>query len=160
MWTCPKCGARLVGRNMAHACGPWTVERFLQGKGVGASELFEAFAAAVRSIGPFDFAPAKTRVAFMVRVRFAAVLRVSNRGMTIGFWLKREVKSPKFSRVELIPPNNWIYQLRITDPEQLRDEELLGWLREAYAVGEQRHLRAPKDHAAEPASATKRPGSR
>ena len=43
LWTCPKCGRRFVGKNMWHACGNYSVEGFLDGKGVRARELFECF---------------------------------------------------------------------------------------------------------------------
>ena len=94
----------------------------MEGKGPRARELFEAFVAAVRSCGQVEFAPAKSGVGFIVRVRFAGVKRVSERGMTCGFWLKRKISSPRFTNVESIPPSNWIYTLRITDPTELDDE--------------------------------------
>jgi hypothetical protein len=75
LWTCPKCGAKLVGRNMWHACGDYSVEKFLEGKGPVARSLFGRLVDLIRICGPFEYAPAKTRVAFMVRVRFAAVTR-------------------------------------------------------------------------------------
>jgi hypothetical protein len=77
LWTCPRCGARLVGRNMSHACGDYSVEKFLAGKGARARAMYERFAELVSSCGPLTLAPAKTRVAFMVRMRFCAVERVS-----------------------------------------------------------------------------------
>ena len=40
LWTCPKCGAKLVGRNMAHACGDYSIDTFLEGKGERARVLF------------------------------------------------------------------------------------------------------------------------
>jgi hypothetical protein len=70
LWTCPRCGAKLVGRNMAHACGDYSIERFLDGKGERARAMFARFVELVESCGPVIAAPAKTRVAFMVRVRF------------------------------------------------------------------------------------------
>lgn len=139
LWTCPRCGAKFVTRNLWHSCGPWTVDGFLEGKGARARELFDAFVALARRCGPFDFAPTKTGVGFMVRVRFAGVQRFSERGMTCGFWLKRKVDSPRFTKVEFIPRDNWIYTTCVTSPEDLGDE-VLGWLKEAYRVGEQRHL--------------------
>lgn len=126
---------------MWHPCGPWTVSAFLDGKGPRARELFDSFVGLVRSIGPFDLAPAKTRVGFMVRVRFAGVQRLSDRGMTAGFWLKRRIENPRFTKVEHLGHDDWIYTFRVTSPEEL-DDEVLGWMREAYDVGLQRHLEA------------------
>jgi hypothetical protein len=128
----------LVQRNLWHSCGPWTVEGFLEGKGPRARELFDAFVALVREVGPFTFAPAKTRVGFMVRVRFAGVMRLSDRGMTCGFWLKRRVDSPRFTKVEHLERDDWLYTFRVTDPAEL-DDEVRGWMREAYDVGRQAH---------------------
>jgi hypothetical protein len=136
LWVCPKCGAKLVTRNMAHACGPWTVDGFLSGKGIGARALFDRFVELVRKCGPFEFAPAKTRVAVMVRVRFASVSNLSERGMTIGFGLRRPLKHPRIRKVENLA--GWyLHTLRVTSPDEL-DFEVLAWLRESYAVGEQR----------------------
>jgi hypothetical protein len=116
------------------------VSAFLDGKGPRARELFDSFVRLVGTIGPFDFAPAKTRVGFMVRVRFAGIQRLSDRGMTAGFWLKRRIESPRFTKVEHLGRDDWIYTFRVTSPDEL-DDEVLGWMREAYDVGLQRHLK-------------------
>lgn len=140
LWTCPRCGAKLVTRNLWHACGPYTVEGFLQGKGPEARALFRGFEALLRRCGPVRAAPAKTRVAFMVRVRFAGVSALSDRGMTIAFGLPYALRSPRIRKVERLGPRWWGHWMRITSPEEL-DAELLGWLREAYKVGKQEHLK-------------------
>ncbi len=139
LWVCPECGQTFAGKNMWHSCGEWTVDGFLANKGLKARELFDAFVALVRRAGTFEFSPAKTRVAFMVRVRFAGVIRLSDRGMTCGFWLKRQIESPRFARIDHLNRDDWIYEFRVTSPEQL-DDEVLGWIREAYDVGLQKHL--------------------
>ena len=139
LWECPKCGAKLVGRNMWHACGSFTVDTFLEGKGARARELYEGFEALLRKCGPVIAAPAKTRVAFMVRVRFAGVSSVSDRGMTIAFALRRPLKNPRIFRMVKYNPRWYGHFVRIKSPEEL-DDELLCWLRESYKVGEQRPL--------------------
>ncbi len=136
LWTCPKCGARLVTRNMSHACGPYSIDAFLEGKGTRAREMFDGFVALLRRCGPVTAAPAKTRVAFMVRVRFAGVYSVSDRGMTISFALRRPLEHPRIFRIEKYHPRWYGHFLRIRSPEEL-DLELLGWLRESYKVGKQ-----------------------
>lgn len=79
LWTCPKCGRKFVGRNMWHACGDYSVEGFLEEKGDRAPELFDGFEQLIAACGPYEVAPAKTRVAFMARVRFAGVNAISDR---------------------------------------------------------------------------------
>lgn len=77
---------------MWHACGPYSLEQFLDGKGDRARELFDEFERLIAACGPYEVAPAKTRVAFMGRVRFAGVHSISDRGMTIAFGLPRPLR--------------------------------------------------------------------
>jgi hypothetical protein len=53
------------GRNMWHACGDHSVVKLLEGKGEWARELFDRFESLIAACGPYEIAPAKTRVAFM-----------------------------------------------------------------------------------------------
>lgn len=91
----------------------------------------------VRRCGPIEIAPAKTRIAFMVRVRFAGVTNLSDRGMTVGFSLRRPLKNPRISKVVKYSPRWYGHYLRIKSLNDL-DKELLKWLCEAYKVGEQK----------------------
>jgi hypothetical protein len=77
----------------------------------------------------------KTRISFQHHVRFAGVAAVRKDALIAGFWLKRRIASPRFTSVQFIPPDNYVYQFRLTDASQL-DEEALAWLREAYRLGE------------------------
>jgi len=121
---------------MSHSCGPWTVAGFLDGKGAKARAFFDRFVELVSSCGPFTFAPAKTRIAVMVRVRFASVSNLSDGGMTIGFGLRRPLRHHRIRRVEKL--DKWYsHTVRVTGLDEL-DDELLAWLRESYQVGEQR----------------------
>ena len=141
LWTCPKCKQQFVTPNMWHSCGNFTVEQFLRGKSPQAKELYRQFVAFVQRCGPITISPAKTRISFQARVRFAGVTKVSDQGLTGGFWLKRRIESPRFTRVEFIPPNNFVYQFLIKSSQDL-DNEALGWIKEAYSVGTQEQLRS------------------
>jgi Domain of unknown function (DUF5655) len=132
LWTCPKCGAKLVQRNMSHACGAYTVEGFLTGKSQHGQRLFKKFVELLESCGPVTPAPAKTRVAFMVRTRFASVNAVSQRELRIHFVLPERVESERIYKVEQFGP--WyVHHVRISDLTQL-DDELRGWLCQAYQL--------------------------
>ena len=50
-------------------------------------------------------------------------------------WLKHRIASPRFTRVEYLPPSNYLSQFRITSEKEL-DAQVLAWLREAYKVGQ------------------------
>jgi len=53
--------------------------------------------------------------------------------------LARRLEHPRFVRIESISPRNHVHHFRIRALSEL-DDEVLEWLREAYQVGEQRHL--------------------
>lgn len=134
LWQCPRCGAKLVGRNMAHACGPYTVAGFLAGKRAPALALWQHLVAAVEHCGPFTYAPAKTRVAFMVRVRFLAVTALSDRGMTFHLWLRTPVAHPRVFRIDDLGRGAQVHWLRLARPDDL-DPELRRLLCASYEVG-------------------------
>ena len=140
LWTCPRCRAKFVTRNIYHGCGNYSVAKFLEGKGDRARTLYERFAELVRRCGPIEVAPTKTQVGFMVRVRFAGITHISDRGMTAQFALPRRLDNPRIRRVDH-PAHQWyIHTFRVTSPEEL-DDEVLGWLKESYKMGEQQHLK-------------------
>src|SRR6516162_1477725 len=99
--------------------------------------LYRAFLKLVRKCGPVKVNVNKSRISFQARVRFAGIPRVTKDGLVGGFWLKHRIESPRFIRVEFLPPNNYIYQFRITSEKDL-DAEVLAWLRKAYKVGQQK----------------------
>lgn len=139
LWHCPKCGHRFVTRNLWHSCGRFHVRDHLKGKSRQVARLYRRFAALVRKCGPVTISPNKTRIAFMVRMRFAGC-RVGKDALHIGFLLSRRVRSARIRRVEFIPHRYYLHHLPIHTPDEL-DGELLGWLRESYQMGQQMHLK-------------------
>jgi hypothetical protein len=124
---------------MWHGCGDYSVDGFFAGRSPRLRELYDAYVRFLGDVGPFDQVPTKSRIAFMVRVRFAGVARLRKDGLVCSFWLKRRIESPRFTRVELVGKHDWIYQWVLRDEEEL-DDEVRGWLAEAYEVGRQAHL--------------------
>ncbi len=139
LWRCPACGRPFANRNQSHSCGRFSAEAFLAGKPEAARALYDAFVALVERCGPVKLAPGKTRVGFQVRMIFAAVDRLGASALDAHVVRARRLESPRFRRILSISPRNHVYYFRIQEPAEL-DEEVLGWLREAYAVGEQKHL--------------------
>jgi len=142
LWKCPKCGARLVSRNLSHSCGPHSVEAFLAGAGPGGRSVFLRFVRAVGTCGPYETMPAKTRVAFMAQVRFASVNRVTDQWIDVHFVLPRQIRSPRFRRVERLG-KLFVHHLRLASAGDF-DPELEQWLQASYReYGERRWLRKP-----------------
>jgi hypothetical protein len=133
LWTCPRCGAMLLIRNLWHSCGEATLDDWKERMGPRARALYDRFEAMIAACGEYHVAPAKTRIAFLGRVRFAGITALSERGMRCAFALPAPLASPRFAKVEEVAPGWWVHRLRITDEAQL-DDELQGWLRESYRL--------------------------
>lgn len=139
LWACPRCGQRFVSPNMWHSCVRMTVADHMRGRPKEVVDLYRRFARMVRELGRGVKAVAvKTGIGFMVRVRFAGAV-LQKGGLRANFWLKRRIDSPRFAKVEFIPPNNYIYSFHVRSPDDL-DDEVRGWLGEAYRVGIQEYL--------------------
>lgn len=101
-------------------------------------ELFDCVVAAVRDIGPVRVLPEKTRIAFQVRMSFAQV--TPRRGWLDGHLvLARRIENPRFRQIQTISPRNHVHVFRLMTLGDV-DSQFQEWLREAYQVGEQRHL--------------------
>jgi hypothetical protein len=133
LWTCPECAQTFVTRNASHSCVQLTLNGFF-GDRRAQRQLYEALLELVRRFGPVTVNVNRSRISFQARVRFATVARVTRSGLVCTFWLKREVVSPRITRVQLYPPSNYVHQFNPTDAREL-DDELAAWLREAYEVG-------------------------
>ncbi len=141
LWTCPKCGAKFVTKNMWHSCGEATLEEWRARMGPCARALYDRFEAMIAACGEYDVGPAKTRIAFLGRVRFAGITSLSENGMSCNFALPHPLKSKRFAKVERIGAGWWAHRLRVRDPGEL-DDEVQGWLRESYRLmGMQERLR-------------------
>ncbi|MGA8144380.1 MAG: DUF5655 domain-containing protein [Candidatus Acidiferrales bacterium] len=138
LWKCPKCGRFFANRNQSHFCSRYTLRQHFAGKSTAAIALFRAFAKLVKLCGPVRVVPEKTRIAFQVRMSFAVVS--FRRDYIVGHVvLARRLENPRFTKIEYISPRNHVHSFRFHSPKEL-DREVLAWLREAYRVGQQRHL--------------------
>jgi hypothetical protein len=139
LWTCPRCGRSFANRNQSHACAAaGDLDRHLEGKDPEVVAIFRRLVELAGRNGPVTVLAEKTRIAFQVRMSFAAF--TLRRGWVDGHVvLARRLESPRFRRVETFSPRNHLHQFRLKRLEEV-DEEVAGWLAEAYRVGEQRHL--------------------
>jgi len=136
LWTCPACRQSFVTRNMSHSCCRLTEDDFF-GDRARQRALYRDFLALARRFGRVTVNINKTRISFQGRARFASVNRVTRDGLACHLWLKRRLESPRFTRVEHLPPGNYVHHFKLTDLGEL-DAEMAGWIAEAYEVGMQR----------------------
>ena len=125
---------------MSHACGNYSVEGFLDGKGARARELFEGSERLIAACGRYEVAPAATRVAFMGRVRFAGVHAAQRQRHDGRVPAAARPSSPEDPQDRGSGGGWYGHSMRITEAKEL-DDELLGWLRESYRqIGMQERL--------------------
>jgi hypothetical protein len=139
MWTCPRCGRTFAARNQTHTCAPLgDVESHFARSEPRVRAAYEAALAVVRALGPVDVLAERTRIAWHVRMSFAAFQpRVA--WLDGHLVLAREVPSSRWRRVEVFSARSVLHAFRLTGPDEV-DDELARWLAEAYDVGCQRHL--------------------
>jgi hypothetical protein len=140
LWLCPSCGRTFANRDQTHTCAPLgDLDRHFAGTAPAVRACFDAVLAAVAAFGPVSVLPEKTRIALHVRMSFAAF--TPRRAWLAGHLvLARTVDGPRFGTVQVISPHNVVHVFRLRGPDEV-DGEFVAWLAEAYAVGEQRHLR-------------------
>jgi len=129
LWTCPRCRRRFKNRNQAHSCGQFTVEQLLDGKPQEIVELYRQVDDLIRRCGEVVVAPTKTRVLFKVRTVFATVA-VTKNWLDLVFVLGRRLKHRRIRKAQEEYPGI-VHFLRIEKADDL-DDDLAGWLQEAY----------------------------
>ena len=146
LWRCPKCGAQFVSANMSHSCGRFRLEDLFAGRDPQAFSLFEKFKRMVEACGPVVMIPQKTRLVFMVRMRFAAVYPRKS-SLRVGLVLSRRLApSRRIDKVIEYAPQCIGHELTITSAGDL-DATIQRWLRAAYDVGTQKGF-VRRGHAA------------
>jgi hypothetical protein len=139
LWRCPDCQRAFANRNQSHSCGRYTLDHHFRGKPTAIKALFKEVVAAIRAIGPVRVLPEKTRIAFQVRMSFAQV--TPRRHWLDGHVvLARRLEHPRFRSIQTFSPRNHLHTFRIAQAADI-DEDFRGWLREAYLVGDQQHLK-------------------
>jgi len=119
----------------------WTDADLLQGKSTEIVALFTHFMDAVQACGPVEVQPLKEWVVLYGSRRIfasAAPMRESLRG---HLNLPRRVVDPRLSRVEPLTKRLYFHRFTLSSSAQL-NEEFIGWLHEASAVGQGAHLQA------------------
>jgi hypothetical protein len=138
LWTCPICRRGFANRNQFHFCSAVRLEQHFAGRDPKVVATFKRLVAAAKKTGPVKVLPEKTRIAFQVRMSFAA-FTLRRRWVDGHVVLARRLESPRFRRIDIISPLNQVHLFRLHEPAEV-DAEVERWLAEAYLVGEQRHL--------------------
>jgi hypothetical protein len=77
LWICPKCGARLVTRNLWHSCGRFTLDALFAKAEPDVVALARKYIDMLQALGDVQVIPQKTRLVCVASVRFAGLFRAS-----------------------------------------------------------------------------------
>jgi hypothetical protein len=151
MWRCPTCGQTFTSRNLPHSCQVVPLDRHFEGR-EAMRPVFDALVAAAEKNGPITINATKSRITLQAEMRFAAVDAPRRDHLNAHVVLGRPVESPRFVKVEYVPPHYFVHRFRLYRSEDV-DDEVSAWLAEAY-------FRRSRSPGARPAPDPPRPGSR
>jgi len=139
MWRCSVCRRQFANRNQSHFCGNYDLRSHFRRKSKEVEKLYKLFVAKVRRCGPVIILPEKSRIAFQVRMSFAAV-QIQYSKIVGHLVLAERNDRPCFVRIDSISRRNHVHHFRIEKLADL-DEEFCRLIQKAYQVGEQKHLK-------------------
>jgi hypothetical protein len=132
LWICPRCGARLVSRNLWHSCGQFTLEGLFANAAPGVLGLARRYVAVLHGLGDVQVLPQKTRLVCVARVRFAG-LEPRKHGFLANFALQRRLDSARVLEIIDYGPRWQRHVVRVGSDADL-DDELIGWLQESHDI--------------------------
>lgn len=124
---------------MSHSCGTFSLGDLFARSEPHVRRLFNKYANVVRASGPrVHMIPQKTRVVFQARMRFAGAMPRKSH-LLCHFILPRKIDNGRFRKIETFSPRCHAHYLRVDEKADL-DAEIAWYLKQAYAVGQQKHL--------------------
>jgi hypothetical protein len=133
LWTCPKCGHRFVTKNLWHSCGRHTLASHFAGADPVIRRTFNRWRELARSNGPVTVYAQKSRIIFMVRLRFGGAT-VHKTWLDARLWLKRRPSHPLTHRLYDLGSLGYDFHVKLTSPDQI-DQRLETLMSEAYTIG-------------------------
>lgn len=112
----------------------FSVESHFTGKSPAVHEIYDRLMKALRKFGPVVEEPKKTSIHL---VHGSALAGVSTRkdALWLNIRLDHKIASPRIDKVEQVSAKRFHNELKLTSPAEV-DAELVGWLKEAYDLGE------------------------
>jgi hypothetical protein len=137
LWACPRCGRTFANVNQTHTCAALGSidEHFVRSN----DEVRAIFDELRRHVEPVDVLAEKTRIAFHLRMSFAA-FQPRSTWLAGHLVLARTATHAAVTHSEVYSPLNVLHAFRLF---AMPDDDFLALLSEAREVGEQRHLRPP-----------------
>jgi hypothetical protein len=146
LWTCPKCGHSFVTKDIWHSCGTFELDEHFKNKDPIVRSLFDKYRTMVESCGEIVCYPQKTRIVFMVRMRFAGCVTRRTYLQCALLLPDRHEYAPRLHKIEKFGENSYGHYFNIRELREL-DRDFLKLIRAAYKVGRQARLKSKKKSA-------------
>ena len=109
-------------------------DHLFSGKEPAVHAVYEEVLSSLRAVGEFTVEPKKTSIHLVRSSGFAGV-HPRKGYLYLNLRLDRPLSGPRVAKAEQVSRNRWHNEIRLDSPEQV-DEELRGWLREAYTLAQ------------------------
>ena len=111
----------------------YTVESHFAGKEPAVRALYDELMALLGTFGSVEVEPKKTCLHLVVK---SAMAGVYPRRDYINFEFKTDypIDSPRIAKSEQISRSRWHHVMKLTTPQELQEEEVLGWLKDSYRL--------------------------
>ena len=108
----------------------FTEQDHLTGKDPIVPLIYKKLIREVQKFGPVKIEPKKTSIHLINRFGFAGVVPRKNY-INLEVHLNHKIKNKRMDKVEQASANRYNHTIMVYSPAEV-DEELLGWLKEAY----------------------------
>jgi uncharacterized protein DUF5655 len=127
-WSCPRCGRRFANEDQFHSHETVDVDAHFVGR---SGRLREALDKLIGSL-PSDVRVEALQSVIVVSAHTTfSYITVQSRRILVGVLLDRRLDSPRVVKVDVISPRKIGNVVAIGSPDDV-DDELRGWLRQAY----------------------------
>ena len=112
----------------------FTVESHFTDKSPVVREIYNKLLKVLRQFGPVTEEPKKTSIHLAREAAFAGVSTRKD-ALWLNIRADHKIQSPRVHKVEQVSAKRFHNELKLTSPNEV-DAELIGWLKEAYNLGE------------------------
>ena len=134
LWTCPACDRRFGRVKQGHECAPaMSLDEYLATGPPHEAPICEAVLDFLHTLGPLHVEPVSVGI-FLKRSTTFAQLRPMTRWEALSFNLPRKLDHPRLARKVYSSPSRHYHVVNLRTPDDV-DDEIKGWLTEAYETG-------------------------
>jgi hypothetical protein len=131
VWVCPECKRQFARTGQGHECAPaMTIEEYFSTGPSFERPIYEAVMAGLDGIGPIHVEPVSVGI-FLKRARSFCELRPMTRWVAACFGMPRTLRSSRISRKVIDAGRLKWHYVNVKSADEV-DDELIGWLAEAY----------------------------